>query len=81
MSPAWTEHDFDHERDHAKNWLPHSDPIPLRLQPRLLSTAMDVALIVRGMSNLYEAGKLIDAYADAKAAEQRLEAVAAGANS
>lgn len=70
----------DHERDHRKNFIEDdAGPIALRLQPRLLSTAMDVALIVRGLSNLQEAGKLIDAYADAKAAEIRLDAVAAGA--
>ena len=72
----------DHAHDHRKNFIEEdSAPLALRLQPRLLSTAMDVALIVRNMNNLYEAGKLIDQYADAKAAEKRLDAVAAGANS
>lgn len=71
----------DYEREHRKNFIEEDgEPIALRLQPKLLSTAMDVALIVRGMSNLQDAGKLIDAYADAKAAEKRLDAVAAGAN-
>lgn len=73
--------DFDRAHDHRKNFIEdETGPVALRLQPKLLSTAMDVALIVRSMTNLYEAGKLIDAYADARAAEKRLDAVAAGAN-
>jgi hypothetical protein len=55
------------------------DPLPLRLQPGPLSTAMDIALCVRGMKNVQEAAALIERFVDAKAAEQRLDAVAAGA--
>lgn len=54
-------------------------PLPLRLETAPLSTAMDIALCVRGMDNIQAAAALIEAYVDAKAAEQRLEAIAAGA--
>jgi hypothetical protein len=40
---------------------------------------MDVAIIVRNISSIEQAVVLIEAYADAKAAAQRLDAVAAGA--
>jgi hypothetical protein len=63
----------DHYRDHAKH-----ETIPHRLD-RPLSTAMDVALLVRALSNIEDAAALIDRFVDAKAAEQRLDAVAAGA--
>jgi hypothetical protein len=53
--------------------------IPLRLQPAPLSTAHDVAIIVRNISSIEQAAALIESYADAKAAAQRLDAVAAGA--
>jgi hypothetical protein len=44
-----------------------------------IPTAVEVAATIMMMKNLIEAAALIDQYADAKAAEQRLEAVAAGA--
>jgi hypothetical protein len=44
-----------------------------------IPTAVEVAATVMMMKNPIEAAALIDQYADAKAAEQRLEAVAAGA--
>lgn len=49
-----------------------------RLTPQI-PTAIEVAALVKGMKNITEAAALIEQYADAKAAEQRLEAVAAGA--
>lgn len=65
----------DHYRDHAKH-----DDIPLRLQPKPLSTAMDVAILVRTLGNIEDAAALIEQFVNTKAAEQRLDAVAAGAN-
>jgi hypothetical protein len=50
-----------------------------RLTPQI-PTAIEVAATVKIMKNLTEAAALIEQYAAAKAAEQRLEAVAAGAN-
>jgi hypothetical protein len=64
----------DHYRDLAK----HDDALPHRLD-RPLSTAMDVAILVRALGNIEDAAALIERFVDAKAAEQRLDAVAAGA--
>lgn len=63
----------DHYRDHAKH-----DTLPHRFD-RPLSTAMDVAILVRALGNIEDAAALIERFVDAKAAEQRLDAVAAGA--
>lgn len=65
----------DHDRDLRKH-----DTLPHRLD-RPLSTAMDVAILVRALGNIEDAAALIDQFVDTKAAEQRLDAVAAGANS
>jgi hypothetical protein len=74
-----TRHANEYERaDHDRDLRKHDD-IPLRLQPRPLSTAMDVAILVRALDNIEQAAALIERFVDAKAAEQRLEAVAAGA--
>lgn len=63
----------DHYRDHAKH-----DTLPHRFD-RPLSTAMDVAILVRALDNIEQAAALIEMFVDAKASEQRLDAVAAGA--
>ena len=55
-----------------------SGRLPHRLD-RPLSTSMDVAILVRALGNIEDAAALIDRFVDAKAAEQRLDAVAAGA--
>lgn len=55
------------------------DTPPLYAQSGPLSTAMDVAIIVRNISSIEQAAALIECYADAKAAALRLDAVAAGA--
>lgn len=67
----------DHYHDHQK----HSDDIPLYAQAAPLSTAMDVAILVRALGNIEDAAALIEQFVNTKAAEQRLDAVAAGANS
>jgi len=54
-------------------------PLPLRFE-RPLSTAMDVAILVRALGNIEDAAALIERFVDAKASEQRLDAVAAGAH-
>ena len=78
---GWSRPNEDERADYERDLRKHDsgDPIPLRLKPGPLSTAMDIALIVRGMNNLVEAGKLIDQYADWKAAGERMDAVRAGA--
>ena len=72
---------YDHLRDERKvdRTGRDFDPLPLRLQPGPLSTAMDVAILVRALGNIEDAAALIERFVDAKAAEQRLDAVAAGA--
>lgn len=67
---------WDHVRDYRKH---DTDPLPLRLQPKPLSTAMDVAILVRALDNIEQAAALIEQFVNTKAAEQRLDAVAAGA--
>lgn len=57
----------DHDRDLRKH-----DTLPHRLD-RPLSTAMDIALIVRGMSNVQVASDLIESYAQLVAADARLD--------
>ena len=77
----------DHYRDERRHDLrpgdrgfqtPSSSEVPARFD-RPLSTSMDVVLLIRAMANLEDAAALIDRFIDAKAAEQRLDAVAAGA--
>jgi hypothetical protein len=85
----------DRYRDHAKHeprpgdrgftdsdvlgkFTGSTDPLPLRFE-RPLSTAMDVAILVRALGNIEDAAALIERFVDAKASEQRLDAVAAGA--
>jgi hypothetical protein len=91
----YTDAHWDHERDLRKHEPRPGDrgftdsdvlgkytgptDIPLRLQPKPLSTAMDVAILVRALGNIEDAAALIETFVDAKAAEQRLDAVAAGA--
>ncbi len=76
---GWSSHDeefrADYERDLRRDWEPRT---PVQLQPGPLSTAMDIALIVRGMNNLFEAGKLIEQWHGWKVDAERLEAVRAG---
>jgi len=64
---------WDHERDLRKHDFDPHPPLPP------ISTAMDIALCVRGMDNLPAAAALIEQYAATKAAADRLDAVAAGA--
>lgn len=74
---GWSRPDEDYRADHYRDERKH-DTLPHRLDP-LFSLAMDVAIAVKDAPNLHVAAGLIDAYADAKAAQQRLDAVAAGA--
>lgn len=79
MTNPRTEARRDHDRDIRKaEWRP-GDPVPLHAESAPLSNAMDIVLLVRGMSNLQAAADLVDSYADCKASCQRLDAVAAGA--
>ena len=57
----------DHERDLRKH------DFPIRLEPARLTTALDIALIVRKLDNLQEGAKLIQQYADMVAAGAALD--------
>lgn len=75
----------DHYRDDHKHELRPGDRdyVPLHAQAAPISTAMDIALIVRGLKNPTEAAALIDQYAQmiakialADAAEARYREIA-----
>lgn len=72
----------DHHRDHAKHdrgfSAPGNEP-PARFHPPI-SEALEVAILVKCSSTtLPQAAELIELYARNLAAQQRLDAVAAGA--
>jgi hypothetical protein len=69
---------WDHERDLRKH-EPRPTDRPVHRFDRPISTAMDIAVCVRAMDNLQAAAELIERYFAAKAQEQRLDAIAAGA--
>lgn len=71
--PAWTEQNWDHERDSRKH-----DTLT-RLDPAPFTEAMEVALRVKACPNIHAAAGLIEAFVEAEQARIRLEAVAAGA--
>lgn len=64
---------WDHRRDERKH-----DSLPHRVD-RQISTAIDIVLLIRVMDDVEAAAALIDLYADNRASEARLDAVAAGA--
>lgn len=64
---------WDHERDLRKH-----DSLPHRVD-RKISTAIDIVLLVRVMDSIEDAAALIDLYAENRASEARMAAVAAGA--
>lgn len=74
----YTDRYWDHERDLRKHDTP-SRHRPTDRFDRPISTALDIAICVRGMDDLQAAAELIDRYVAAKAQEQRLDAIAAGA--
>ncbi len=77
--PAWTERNWDHERDLRKHEPRPTDPLPDRFAMPI-ATALDVAVLVKAMADPRDGAALIDRYVDAERARIRLEAVAAGAN-
>ncbi len=71
---ATQEERWDRERDYRKHEPRPSDPIPLRLQP-VVPGAMEVAILVKGISDYTAAANLIEQYAQTVAAEAKLQAV------
>lgn len=73
---AWrhpTAEDFDHQRDLRKHEPRPTDP-PSRFD-RKIPTAIEVAMLVRGLTNVTDAADLIEQYAKTVAAGARLEGV------
>lgn len=80
MTDARTEARWDHARDLRKHDGPRPhDPLPLRLQP-VISPALEIALLVKGLANVTAAAALIEQYAQTVAAAARLEGVEMTAN-
>ena len=72
--PAWTERNWDHERDLRKHEPKPTDPLPARFSPPI-ATALEVAIMCKGLKNIRDAEKLVEQYAQTVAAEARLQAV------
>lgn len=53
--PAWTERDWDHERDERKN------DFPIRLEPKPPTTALEIAVLVQAI-DLTKGAALIEQY-------------------
>lgn len=83
MSSFWdrryTQAHHDHERDHRKHEPRPSDPLPARFTTPM-ATALEVAVLVKGLKNIRDAEKLVEQYAQTVAAAARLEAVELTAN-
>lgn len=76
---GWSRSDEEFRADHYRDERKH-DTLPHRLD-RPISTAMDVAILVRALDKIEDAAALIDQFVATKATEKMLDAVAAGANS
>lgn len=57
----------DHDRDHRKNWEPPAPTVGIN--------AIEIAIIVKGLKNLEDAGALIEQYAKTVAAGARLDGI------
>jgi hypothetical protein len=69
-----TEADWDRSRDYRKHEPRPSDPLPARMQVPM-ATALEVAIMCKGLKNIRDAEKLVEQYAQTVAAEARLQAV------
>jgi hypothetical protein len=68
-----TEADWDHKRDLRKHEPRPTDPLPARMQVPL-ATALEVAIMCKGLKNIRDAEKLVEQYAQTVAAEAALQA-------
>jgi len=71
--PAWTESNWDHERDLRKHDPRPTDPLPARFAMPL-TTALEIAVLVRGVKDPREGAALVERYAQTVAAGARLDA-------
>lgn len=68
-----TEADWDRERDYRKHEPRPTDPLPARMQVPM-ATALEVAIMCKGLKNIRDAEKLVEQYAQTVAAAARLDA-------
>lgn len=64
----------EHERDLRHDEPRPTDDLPARLKPPI-ATALEVAILVKGVKNIRDAEKLVEQYAQTVAAQARLDAV------
>lgn len=70
---GWNRRDEDWQADHERDLRKH-DTLPSRLSPPI-ATALEVAIMCKGLKNIRDAEKLVEQYAQTVAAEARLQAV------
>ncbi|SEE52525.1 hypothetical protein [Bradyrhizobium lablabi] len=77
--PAWTERNWDHERDLRKHEPRPTDklpPLPLHVQAPPIAGALEIAILAQSVP-LMQAAELIEQYARTEAAAARVDATAA----
>lgn len=67
-----TEQDWDRSRDYLKHEPRPTDPLPARFHVPM-SSALETAVLIKGMKDPREAAKLVDQYAGTKAAAVPLD--------
>jgi hypothetical protein len=84
---GWNRSDEEFRADHYRDERKHEprpgdrgfsaprDELPVRLSPPI-ATALEVAILVKGLKNIRDAERLVEQYAQTVAAEARLQAVA-----
>lgn len=72
-----TEQDWDRQRDYRKHEPRPGDKdfVPLHVQAPPIATALEVAILVKGLKDIREAEKLVEQYAQTVAAAARLDGV------
>ena len=72
---GWSHPNESERADYLHDLREHDEgrALPLRLELTPHSTAMDCALMVRGMNNMVEAGKLVEQYAKTAIARALLD--------
>lgn len=81
-SRRYTAEHHDHARDLAKHdpRPGERDYVPLRLEPAKIPTALEIALIVKGLADPTKGADLIEQYARTVASEKAVEAVEQAGN-
>lgn len=68
---GWSSPDEDSRADHYRDERKHD--FPLHAEPKPMTTAMEIAVCIRGMANITHVAELIQQYADMVAAGARCE--------